>query len=82
MKASARENQEAIKDYNKAIGIKPQFAVAYCNRGNAKAALNDNPGAIVDYNTPSVRKVDAFLFKLLGGLMEQINASIQRGCSG
>ncbi len=30
---------------------------------------------------PSARKVDAFLFKSLGGLMEQINASIQRGCS-
>jgi hypothetical protein len=30
---------------------------------------------------PGARKVDVFLFKSLHGLIEQINASIQRGCS-
>ena len=42
--------------------------------------LEARGGQIID--APSARKVDAFLFKSLGGLMEQINASIQRGCSG
>jgi SAM-dependent methyltransferase len=45
------------------------------------AQLVGPTGEVVGVDTPSARKVDAFLFKSLGGLMEQINASIQRGCS-
>ena len=29
---------------------------------------------------PSAKKVDAFLFKSLGGLMEQLNDCLQLGC--
>ncbi|MFM7461536.1 MAG: tetratricopeptide repeat protein, partial [Burkholderiales bacterium] len=39
----------AIQDYNKAIQLNPQYAVAYNNRGTAKADLGDKTGAIQDY---------------------------------
>ncbi|MFM8309923.1 MAG: tetratricopeptide repeat protein, partial [Microcystis aeruginosa] len=35
---------------NQAINIKPDYAVAYNNRGNAKSDLGDKQGAIADYN--------------------------------
>ena len=47
----------------------------------------DGTGSIVEIgygdgaSTPSARKDDASPFEPAGGLMEQINASIQRGCS-
>ena len=31
--------------------------------------------------SPSAKKVDAFLFKSSGGLMEQFNDCLQHGCS-
>lgn len=42
----------AINDYSKAIALDPNFAVAYCNRGDTKASfgLVDYKGAILDYN--------------------------------
>ncbi len=39
----------AIKDYDEAIRLQPDYADAYYNRGNAKRALGDNQGAIQDY---------------------------------
>ena len=41
---------EAIKNYNKAIEINPDYADAYYNRGNAKGALGNMQGAIEDFN--------------------------------
>ncbi len=41
---------KAIADYNEAIRIKPDFAEAYNNRGDAKSALEDKQSAIADYN--------------------------------
>ena len=42
--------QGAIADWNKAIEINPQDALAYYNRGLAKYDSGDHQGAIVDYN--------------------------------
>ncbi|TRU19375.1 MAG: tetratricopeptide repeat protein [Microcystis aeruginosa Ma_MB_S_20031200_S102] len=39
-----------MADYNQAINIKPDYALAYYNRGNAKYDLGDKQGAIADYN--------------------------------
>ena len=40
----------AIQDYNKAIELDPDLAMAYNNRGKAKISLGDNRGAIQDLN--------------------------------
>ena len=40
----------AIKDYDDAIRLRPEFPEAFNNRGNAKLALGDHTGAIKDYD--------------------------------
>jgi tetratricopeptide (TPR) repeat protein len=49
-KGESGDYQGAIADYNQAIKIKPDYADAYINRGNAKYNLGDKQGAIADYN--------------------------------
>ncbi|MDB9432010.1 tetratricopeptide repeat protein [Microcystis aeruginosa] len=39
-----------MADYNQATNIKPDYALAYYNRGLAKYNLGDYQGAIADYN--------------------------------
>ncbi|HPD33768.1 MAG TPA: tetratricopeptide repeat protein, partial [Candidatus Kapabacteria bacterium] len=39
----------AIADYDKAIGINPNYSKAYKNRGIAKEKLGDKAGAQQDY---------------------------------
>ena len=41
--------QGAITEYTKAIEIKPNYVMAYYNRGIAKDMLSDYRGAIADY---------------------------------
>ncbi|MHC5933067.1 tetratricopeptide repeat protein [Nostoc sp.] len=41
--------QGAIDDYNQALKINPDYALAYSNRGSARHNLADNQGAIDDY---------------------------------
>ena len=48
-KGKSGDLQGAIADFNKAIEIDPQFAIAYYNRGVAKSNLKDYQGAIADY---------------------------------
>ena len=50
-KQSIKDVRGALKDYNKAIEINPQFAEAYMNRGTLKGgAFDDYSGAINDLN--------------------------------
>ena len=44
------KNKEAIKAYNAAIRLKPDFAAAYAKRGTAKYNLRDYKGAIKDHD--------------------------------
>jgi tetratricopeptide (TPR) repeat protein len=44
------DKQRAISDYNRAILIDSQDAVAYYNRGVAKFELGDKQGAILDFD--------------------------------
>ena len=44
-----RDYQGAISDFNKAIEINPQLAIAYYNRGLAKVKSGDTQGAIADW---------------------------------
>ena len=48
--ANKEEWVEAIKYYDEAIRLKPDFANAYYNRGHAKGKNGDMVGAIKDYN--------------------------------
>ncbi len=45
---SEGDYQNAILDYNQAISINHNFAVAYNNIGNSRAAQGDKQGAIAD----------------------------------
>ena len=42
--------EDSISANNRAIGLKPDYAAAYINRGNAKDALGQSGDAIADYN--------------------------------
>jgi tetratricopeptide (TPR) repeat protein len=53
-KQNSGDNQGAIADYTEAIRLKPDYAHAYNNRGNAKSALGNFQGAIADY-TEAIR---------------------------
>ena len=50
--------EAAIADYDEAICLKPDFAAAYHNRGNAKQALERYGDAIADYNQAILLKPD------------------------
>ena len=43
-------SEESISAYNRAISLKPDYADAYNNRGNAKIALGQHNEAIADYD--------------------------------
>ena len=49
-KSRLKEYNLAIKDYNKAIAIAPEFAEAYYRRGEAKSSMGNHTEAIKDYN--------------------------------
>ncbi len=42
--------QKALSDFNKAIQLEPEFAVAYYNRAYVKCQLRDFNGAVKDYD--------------------------------
>ena len=46
-----RQYIAAISDYDKAIQLKPDYAIAYINRGAAKASLNRTSEAKQDLRT-------------------------------
>ena len=50
VKINSKKYKEAIKNYDKAIKINPQFAEAYVNRGLAEAKLGQYKEAIQDYD--------------------------------
>ncbi len=49
---------KAIADYNKAITLQPNFALAYTNRGNVYKDLKQYDKAIVDYNKAIALEAD------------------------
>jgi tetratricopeptide (TPR) repeat protein len=40
----------AVDDYTSAVGLDPQYAKAFNNRGNARATLGDLEGGVEDYD--------------------------------
>ena len=57
-KAKIENLSGAIEDYNKAIELNPNFAVAYFNRGFIKAKQNNFIDAVEDYSMICLIKVD------------------------
>jgi tetratricopeptide (TPR) repeat protein len=49
-KYNKKDFQGAIEDYDRAIQVEPNYAIAYNNRGNVRFELGDKPRAIEDYN--------------------------------
>ncbi|MEI6429500.1 MAG: tetratricopeptide repeat protein, partial [Pseudanabaena sp. ELA607] len=66
-----------ISDYNEAIRLKPDYAEAYNNRGNAKLALGDKQGAINDFNQAIRIKPDLAEVYLNRGLAKSDLGMIQ-----
>ena len=56
-KAELNDNDAALKDYNTAIGIAPDYQYAYVNRCETRLTLDDPGGALADCNT--ALKLDA-----------------------
>jgi tetratricopeptide (TPR) repeat protein len=50
IKSKSKDYKGSIADYDQAIRINPNNAVAYSNRGYARRKLGDNQGAIADYD--------------------------------
>ncbi len=49
-KADLNENEAALKDYNTAIGIAPEYQYAYVTRCETRLQLDDVTGALADCN--------------------------------
>lgn len=49
-KFKLQEYEFSVKDYDKAIELSPDFAEAYCKRGDAKSLSGKHNEAIKDYN--------------------------------
>ena len=45
------KHREALKDFDTAIGLRPDYALAYYNRGVSKALLGQGQDAIKDCDT-------------------------------
>lgn len=55
-RASVRDPDGALQDYDLAIAVSPGFAEAYLNRGSARWAKRDAPGAYADFDLLIRRK--------------------------
>ena len=58
-KAEAEDYNGAINDYNKAIGLDPNYSDAYINRAISKYYTNDLNGACEDANKAKSLGLDA-----------------------
>lgn len=66
--------KEAVKLYDQAIKLKPDYAEAYCYRGMARYNLKDSKGAIQDFTKAIQLKPDfGFAYENRGGVKSLIN---------
>ena len=50
-----------LRDYDHAIALDPDFALAYVNRGNTRVYLEDYEGAVDDYQRAGALNIDSVL---------------------
>jgi tetratricopeptide (TPR) repeat protein len=71
-KYAKRDYQGALADLNQSIALRPDYALAYHNRGVIKYwKLNDVPGALVDLNRSIILKPDYALAYNNRGILKQ-----------
>ena len=74
-KADLRENEAALKDYNTAIGIAPEYQYAYVTRCETRLELDDVKGALADCdNAVRLDGADALAFEDRGDVHFADNA--------
>jgi tetratricopeptide (TPR) repeat protein len=74
-KADLGENEAALKDYNVAIGIEPEYQYAYVTRCETRLQLNDVTGALADCdNAVRLDGTDALAFEDRGDVQFQRDA--------
>lgn len=73
---SQREWDRATKFYDKAINLKPDWAVAYENRGMAKFQAEDYQGAIEDFD--KTRKLDPTRTDAVDKFMDEAKAKLKK----
>jgi tetratricopeptide (TPR) repeat protein len=72
--------QGALVDYNQAITLRPNYALAYNNRGVLKQdKLNDTKGALADYNKAITLKPDTALAYNNRGVLKKDKLNDTRG---
>ena len=49
-KMKVKDYEGAMADFNKAIGLLPDYAIGYYGRGGLKRSLKDYEGAMADFN--------------------------------
>jgi len=73
-----RDLEGALADCNRAIELKPDFAVAYNNRGMVKQVKGDLDGALEDYNKALNLKPDLKAARTNRDKAQQIKESPNR----
>jgi len=73
-----KDYDKAIADYSQAILLKPDYAVAYVNRGAVRAAQGDYDLAIVDYDQAILLKPDFTLAYNNRGVVHAVKSNTSR----
>ncbi len=81
MALNGREHDRAIRDYDQAIRLKPDYANAFNNRGNAYADKGEYDRAISDYDQAIRLKPDyAGPYNIKAWLLATVrDASVRNG---
>jgi tetratricopeptide (TPR) repeat protein len=71
-KYDKQDYKGAIADYDQSIKLKPDYSIAYNNRGLARRDLGDNQGALADYDQAIKLKPDAKIYDNRGVLRSDL----------
>jgi tetratricopeptide (TPR) repeat protein len=75
------QSKQAIRDFDQAISLKPDYALAYVSRGLEYAGQDQYHLAIMDFNQAISLKPDYALAYRSRGLAYMISGNTPEGCS-